>query len=152
MEAKQVNEAKDSVIKELTAKCEENENSFKELTEKNEELLQQLSEVTRLKEQADKDLEELMEEFIIVKEKYEEGSSALKEKERLLGETRKKSGNTVVSPRKPEPEHIPEINEDIEELKEKLELKEKTISELKAQVDNLSSVENTRVNIDIFLT
>jgi len=144
MEAKQTNEEKEGVIKDLTAKYQERENLFKELETKNEELLKQIAEISNEKEQAEKDLEELMEEFVIVKEKYQEGSSALKEKEKLLSEFKKKSGNVIVTPRKSEPERIPESNEEVEELKEKLELKEKTISDLKAQMNSIS-VENSKV-------
>jgi chromosome segregation ATPase len=130
METKQVNEEKEAVIKDLETK--------------NQEIIEQLEALSKDKERADKDLEDLMDEFVIVKEKLEDGNNSLKDKDRQLNELKKKAPNTgKETPRKIENERIPESNEEVEELKEKLEQREKIITELKAHVDSLS-VENTR--------
>lgn len=130
METKQVNEEKETVIKDL-------EN-------KNQTLSEQLDILTKEKERADKDLEDLMDEFVVVKEKLETGNNSLKEKDRQLSELKKKAPAGKETPRKVEHERIPESNEEVEELKEKLEQKEKLITDLKAHVESLS-IENTRV-------
>jgi len=129
METKQGNEEKEALIKDLEAK--------------NQTITEQLEALTKDKERADKDLEDLMDEFVIVKEKLEAGNSSLKDKDRQLSELKKKAPAGKETPRKVEHERIPESNEEIEELKEKLEHKEKVITDLRAHVDSLS-IENTR--------
>ncbi len=130
METKQGNEEKEAIIQELQAK--------------NQEITEQLEALSKDKERADKDLEDLMDEFVVVKEKLEAGNNAVKDRDRQINELKKKAPAAgKETPRKIEHERIPESNEEVEELKEKLEQREKIITELKAHVDSLS-IENTR--------
>lgn len=161
MQTKKQNEESSGIIKNLKQELEalkENQTTllnnedkevdpnFQELIEQNQGLIEQINTLTADKDSVEKDLEELIKEFANVKEQYEaEVKSVRVEKEKQLSDLKKKTA-LKETPHKSiiESNHIPELNEEIEELKEKLEQKEKIIVELRNQSNN-SAQENIKV-------
>lgn len=141
METKKQNEENAGVIKTLKEELEtlresvnvqiQNEGrdaNVQELIEQNQALNEQLTALSAEKDSVEKDLEELLKEFSNVKGRYEGDIRNIRaEKDKQIAELKKRA-----SLKDDQSNHIPELNEELEELRDQLEQKEKIIVELRS--------------------
>jgi len=135
---------------------EEKEAELKVLSKKNSELLQEYGKlmaeyekISQEKNKIEQDLLDLMNEYAGLKNKFEiKLEDILIEKDTQIADLKRKLELRGISDTSRQPDKIPEQNEELEELREKLEQKDRIIEELrtgKLEYTNEMSVEALRV-------